>query len=231
MKRVIAENARWNLGGIHRNINTPTLVLWFLTDEMSDHFRFRVVGGDRLASGEPCDAYSLQEVGTPLMQVDGAATAASGQICVLRDTGEVVKTTLTLERGRSAEVQARAQVDVTYLRDSRLNFWVPAMMVERYEYPKDREADTLTAKAEYSGTSDSRSASGSNSAAIGPDEGHVSDDRHGDGDMSNTIEPRAEPLPGQRVDGGAAERLGRPFSVTRGGRPQLGRYAFAFAAA
>lgn len=151
MKRVIAENARWNLGGIHRNINSPTLVLWFLTDEMYDHFRFRVAGEERLASGERCDVYSLQEVGAPLMQVDGAATAAAGQVWVLRDTGEVVKTTLTLERGRSAEVQARARVDVTYMRDSRLNFWVPATMVERYEYPRDREADTLTAKAEYSG--------------------------------------------------------------------------------
>ena len=85
------------------------------------------------------------------MQVDGAATAASGQVCARRETGEVVKSTLTLERGRSADVQARAQVDVIFMRDSRLNCWVPATMVERYEYPRDREADTLTAKAEYSG--------------------------------------------------------------------------------
>ena len=51
LRQTVEDGARWNIGRVHRTINTPTLVLWFLVDPLWERFRFRSAGLERTAAG------------------------------------------------------------------------------------------------------------------------------------------------------------------------------------
>jgi len=154
LKQTVEEGARWNIGSVHRTINTPTLVLWFLVDPLWTRFRFRSAGVERTAAGM-CRVIRYEEVGRPaIMDVNGSRVPSSGRIWVLPDSGAVVRTELVLEaartpgRGPSPGHRATIAVEYMYYPDARL--WVPATMTERYEDPAVREADVIVTRATYS---------------------------------------------------------------------------------
>ena len=154
MNRMANDAARWNIGSVRRNINTPTLAMWFLTEPVAERFRFRVTGTERAAAGL---AYVVrfQEIRTPpLMEVEHERTPASGRIWVGADSGAVLRTELILERSapsvRGSVPVSRATVTVDYTYWPPANVWVPTTMVERYEQPADRDAEIVIARAAYS---------------------------------------------------------------------------------
>ena len=73
---------RWNIGKVRRNINTPTLVMWFLTDPIMARFRFSVAGTEATAAGL-CRVVRFTEVTRPaLMEVEHEPTPATGRVWV-----------------------------------------------------------------------------------------------------------------------------------------------------
>lgn len=154
MNQLANDAAGWNIGSVRRNINSPTLAMWFLTDAVAGRFRFSTAGTERTAAGL-CHVVRFREIGTaPLMEVEHERTPAAGRFWVLGDSGAVVKTELVLERSapsfRGTVPISRATITVEYTYWPLAKFWVPATMVERYEQPAERNADIVIAKAIYS---------------------------------------------------------------------------------
>jgi hypothetical protein len=158
MRDAIAANAKWNVGSMTRNVNIPTLVVWFLTAPTSDRFRFTASGTGRSAQGLPCQRLSFEEISRPvLINADRGGKPATGTICALAESGAIVSTHLTLQQsdmapnGRlSRESANRATIDVAYVLDPNLELWVPATMTERYDRPSESDSDIVTARAAYS---------------------------------------------------------------------------------
>ena len=157
LRQLAEEGAGWNIGDIERNINTPALVLWFLTPHMSSRFRFRDGGTERLRTGEVAHVLKFDEQSSPsLMKVNGENAPTAGRIWLLPESGAIVKTELILEQQpRSALTrwvsgQGKAAITVDYAYSSVLNFWLPSTMTERYEHPNNRDRDVVTATAHYS---------------------------------------------------------------------------------
>jgi hypothetical protein len=154
MRQLADEAARWNIGSVRRNINTPTLVMWFLTSPIAERFRLSVGGIERTAAGI-CQVVRFREVSSPpLMQVEHSRTPASGRIWVLRESGAVVKTELVLEQTvsstRGEMPVSRTTITVDYLYWPAADVWVPAIMIERYEQPATRDSEVVLCRASYS---------------------------------------------------------------------------------
>lgn len=158
MRDAIAANAKWNIGSTTRNVNIPTLVVWFLTSPTSDRFRFTAGGTGRAAQDLACQRLSFEEISRPvLINADRGGKPATGTICVLPESGAIVSTHLTLQQsdmapnGRiSRESANRATIDVAYVLEPNLGLWVPATMTERYDRPSESDSDIVTARAAYS---------------------------------------------------------------------------------
>jgi hypothetical protein len=154
MKQFANDAARWNIGKVRRNINTPTLVMWFLSDPVVERFRLSVAGTEHTPTGL-CHVVRFKDVSDPpLMEVEHGRAPASGRVWVLGDSGAIVKTEMVLEQTepsfRGAIPVSRAIITVDYVYWPLTKFWVPATMVERYEQPATRESETVLSKAIYS---------------------------------------------------------------------------------
>lgn len=148
MRALADENSRWNIGRIIRNVNTPTLPLWFLTDPTVRRFHLSPEGDETIAAG-PCRIVRFVETATPtIVKGDGIDAPASGRFWML-DTGAVVRTELTFEPPSRDGTTAAASVTTTvdYAFDADLGFWVPSTMNERYDLVG---RERITGKATYS---------------------------------------------------------------------------------
>ena len=67
------EGASWNIGGIRRTINSPTLALWFLTPTVVDRFTFESAGTERVGGSPDARVVRFRETARgALLQVNGA---------------------------------------------------------------------------------------------------------------------------------------------------------------
>lgn len=137
-EKVAQQGARFNIGGIERNVNTPTLALWLLTPDISSRLVFSSAGTARV-DGHVCDVIAFRERSTPyLFSVAADPAPVSGRFWVDRGRGAVVKTELSLP-DESKDSPSRATVTVTYGLDPTLSAWVPRTMSERYDSRSSRQ--------------------------------------------------------------------------------------------
>jgi hypothetical protein len=138
------ESARFNIGTrlIARNINVPTFVIQLMQDRNRDRFRFSRVrysdGRDRKAGGEKTQGqgveesrrwaieYRERERPTIVRQVTGGDQPLRGTLLVDSETGEVLQTTLTWERGPGGIIT------VTFAHVPDVDLLVPVRMSEQY---------------------------------------------------------------------------------------------------
>jgi hypothetical protein len=147
--RAIADQgARYNLGPLQRNFNSPTLVLQFLHPDHRPRFRFQREGEEELA-GERVWVLGFEERGRPtfITSPGGKSLPCRGRIWVVPQDGRVVRTELAIDdfqpvvwvrqqtaRGtRSHPVRSRATITVAFRADAGIGHWVPGEMRERYE--------------------------------------------------------------------------------------------------
>jgi hypothetical protein len=136
---IARQGARFNIGGLERNVNIPTLALWLLTPAVSPRLEFRDAGKDRV-DGRPSDVIRFRERRAPyLFVVSGAPAPVSGRLWVDRDLGAVVKTELSLPEPSVDRSPSRATVTVAYGLDPALSTWVPRTMTERYDSASSRQ--------------------------------------------------------------------------------------------
>jgi hypothetical protein len=135
---VVLESARYNLGGVRREVNVPTLPLWFLEPQNIRRFNFRKVGEDTL-SGRRVVVVEYTEVVHPtfIKTPQSEDVVSSGKIWAEPTTGRVHRTLLTA---------SIASITVNYAsRPEVPGLWLPVTMDEEYS----RGATLIKGKATY----------------------------------------------------------------------------------
>jgi len=139
-RTIMNEGARYNIGNIERNINTPTLMLPFLTPLHKYRFTFSAGGRD-----ENGTIIELKETERPtfISTAGGRDLPVTGRLWVDEVTGTVHKTEL-----HAVDTAVEARITVTYRRDEGLGLWVPARMDEVYK--RSRDSVEVVGTATYS---------------------------------------------------------------------------------
>jgi len=135
---VVLESARYNLGGVRREVNVPTLPLWFLEPQNTRRFNFRKVGEETL-SGRRVVVVEYTEIVHPtfIKTPNGEDVVASGRVWAEPTTGRVHRTLLTA---------SIATITVNYASRPELpGLWLPVTMEEEYS----RGATLIKGKATY----------------------------------------------------------------------------------
>jgi hypothetical protein len=158
LRRIIRESARYNIGTIERNINTPLLPLMFLQDDYQDDFRFKHVPGRRQAFEAPADrsfndtpvfrastemwAIEFQERGSfPIIRdTRGGGLPAQGRFWINPENGAVLISELVVDGGG-----VKATVTVSYQTEPLMGFLAPVEMRESYV----RSGERITGHAVY----------------------------------------------------------------------------------
>ena len=160
-RELATASARFNIGSMTRNVNVPSLALWFLTDGVRERFAFSRGRQERIDE-ELCDIVNYREKSTPfLLTAERRAIPVRGRFWVAASSGAVLRTELLLydevstgglgefAPGDNNEDSGRAFVTVQYRYATEVAAWVPHEMTERYDYPRMMNAGTIVGKATY----------------------------------------------------------------------------------
>lgn len=135
-----SESARYNIGGVNRNLNLPVLALSVVENDNRPWFSF-TIGRKKDATCEL--AYRENRSGTLIRTNGDEAMPAHGKFVVERATGRVLATELEAE---SALLSAK--IDVTYVPEPVLGGrLVPHEMREKYAL---KDGSTVEGRATYS---------------------------------------------------------------------------------
>ena len=146
-RTVAQQGARFNIGGVRRDLNVPTVALWFLSDGMRDHFEFRHAGAAEI-DGVSCTVVRYVEGERPwLMHAEGRPARVEGRFWIREDSGAVLRTELVLPSPPHA-TPGRATIEVDYAFTAAVDAWTPREMRERYEVGA-RGANLVTGVARY----------------------------------------------------------------------------------
>ena len=144
IREILDESARYNIGDIQRNVNTPIFPLLFL--EAANHYRFKfsrasdrtptnaadaatsVDGAFRVSTEMWVVNYVEKESHTMIRTDGGRDLPSRGRFWIDPENGQVRMSELTVENR-----QIRATIDVSYQSAPMLGLLVPIEMRERYE--------------------------------------------------------------------------------------------------
>lgn len=128
-RAIMNESARYNIGNVQRNINTPTLVLVFLTDDQRPHFSFKIG-----KSEDEGVVIEFRETVRPtfVRTSNDRDLPVNGRLWVDEQDGTIHKTEL-----HAVDTNVEAHITVTYTQEPGLGLWVPSRMEERYRAGRD----------------------------------------------------------------------------------------------
>jgi len=149
LQKIIAESARYNIGKVRRNVNTPTLALMILDPDYQPRFTFSIAT-DRTPSlanrkGKPADVasptfsvstevwvveYAESGPRTIIRSPEGRDMPARGRFWLDPSTGRLLMTELI-----AGDATLQATINVSYQSEPLLGFSVPIEMRERYDAP------------------------------------------------------------------------------------------------
>jgi hypothetical protein len=156
MESIIIESARYNVGNVHRTMNTPMLPLTFLLNSQQWRFQFKRTPNRKpdivLPDGDDPGAATFRvtttmwviefrekERRTVIRRPDGSDFPSKGRFWLDPDSGAVLMTELVM-----SAPDMLATVNVSYQSEPLLGFRVPVEMRERYETRGDRVEGTAT---------------------------------------------------------------------------------------
>ena len=140
---ILAESARFNIGDVDRNVNTPLFTLRFLEADNQRRFKFkrsRRCRAGAAAVAAPSDrvfrvstevwVIAYDEVGSPTLirSAQRKDQPAHGRFWIEPATGRVLVSELIVEDRR-----IRATIDVSFQSEPLLEMLVPVAMRERYD--------------------------------------------------------------------------------------------------
>jgi hypothetical protein len=146
-RRISEEAARYNLGGVFRTINTPTIALSFFQSALVTGFRCQRHGTDNV-DGVSAWRIDYEEVGRPTRikhGTTGADLPSTGSVWVEPASGRVVRTLL-----RNGDQGTAVELTVRFRPNDTLGLWTPVKMEERYWVPSAR-GESISAEATYTG--------------------------------------------------------------------------------
>ncbi len=156
---IIDESARYNIGSIQRNINTPLMALQFLDSAYQERFRFKHVDKPRPVFTASADQaindtavfrtstemwtveYRERGRNTIIKRPNGADLPAHGRFWIDPTTGAVLISEMVVDGGGVI-----ATVTVSYQSEPLMGFLVPIEMRESYV----RYGERITGHAQYS---------------------------------------------------------------------------------
>ena len=158
MRSIVEESARYNIGAVYRNMNTPTLPLLFLDARYQSRFRFKR-GGDgapQLGRGSSRSSRFTPPPGLWVIEFEetakntiiqrvqvGGDMPARGRFWLEPGSGRVVISELIV-----SDPLIICTIDVAYEDDRTLGVFIPIEMRERYV--NNRSKTTTTGTATYS---------------------------------------------------------------------------------
>lgn len=127
-------NSRYNVGGVYRNFNEPTLSLELFDTVHHEDLAFELKRLDA-GSGVSLATLGFRERGAPtlIVDLDQHPVESSGEVTVETATGRVRKIVL-----KSPFDGVVSELETTYGHDVKLDFWVPVEFVERYTAAADQ---------------------------------------------------------------------------------------------
>jgi len=130
-RAIMNEGARYNIGNINRNINTPTLPLTFLTARHRHRFEFKLGKRD---DADPGVELEFRETGRPtfVSTTGGRDLPVRGRFWINEADGTVLRTEMD-----AVDTGVEAHITVTYQKDDGIGLFAPARMEERYRRPRD----------------------------------------------------------------------------------------------
>jgi hypothetical protein len=134
---IAAASARYNIGGVNRNVNIPVLALSVLEPRNRAWYAFK---GRKSGTAFELD-YQEQRGSTLIRGRDDASMPSRGRFTIDPATGRVLSSELIAENG-----SLRGQIDVTYGLDANVGIFVPKEMRERYQL---KDGSTIEGKATY----------------------------------------------------------------------------------
>lgn len=154
---IINESARYNIGGIQRNVNTPVLALQFLDAAFQPRFEFKRATKAREqfqpkgAASAPADGvfrattemwaieYREKKRPTVIRTLNGQALPATGRFWINPVTGAVMMSELVLD-GAGVE----STISVSYQSEPLMGLLVPVAMTETYRHSPEHVVGTAT---------------------------------------------------------------------------------------
>lgn len=133
-RQLIAESARYNIGGITRNMNVPTMALQLVAASDQPRVEFEKNGEDRI-DGIDTWEIEFEEIGPPAMIKDSQAgdLFGGGKLWIEPTTGRVLRTEFRAEDDLEAQgAELEIEMKVEYQHDERLDILVPIKMTEKY---------------------------------------------------------------------------------------------------
>jgi hypothetical protein len=160
-RKIARQGARFNIGSIRRDLNVPTIALWFLSEGVHERFDFTLEGADEI-DGADCQVLGYVERSTPyLLQAEGRDAPVRGRFWIAPATGAVLRTELILVApgmelrdshgfnfARVNASDGRAIITVDYAFSHAVQAWVPREMRERYDH-LGRNPDVVSGTASY----------------------------------------------------------------------------------
>jgi len=142
-RAIAEESARYNIGPLRRDFNAPTMPLQFLHPSHQDRFRFEkvreeVTGADRLWVLR----FRERSRATLIRSPEGRDVPVEGLFWIAPEAGRVLRASFSASNflpDDSGPSQSRANLDVIWKHDPKLDLWVPVEMHELYSGPWTEE--------------------------------------------------------------------------------------------
>jgi hypothetical protein len=143
-RHVMERNARFNLGGVVRNFNEPTLALLVFEAKRVKGISFDREEVKRDGTRTTVRlSFKERERPTLVRGARGTPVYAKGELTIDAGTGRVEQTVIELKDG---PVQAR--LVTTYALDDKVQMWVPISFGERYERSAD-DGELILCQSDY----------------------------------------------------------------------------------
>ncbi|MEZ5319213.1 MAG: hypothetical protein R2752_17565 [Vicinamibacterales bacterium] len=145
--RVANRNARFNIGGVTRNFNEPTLPLLLFEAKRVHGVAFDLdrdsIATDASGATVATLTFRERDDGATLVRGPQGRIRSRGEVTIEAGTGRVRRTVLTLEQG-----PVTAELTTAYAHDENVDLWVPVYFTERYTNTSGRD-ETVTCSARY----------------------------------------------------------------------------------
>jgi len=140
--RAIAdEGARFNLGAVSRNVNSPTMPLAFLAGDNQPRSKFKLRGPEKI-DGVETRIIDFEETERPTIVKSGKDDLpVSGRLWVEPASGRVMKAAVRFEARN-----VLSEITVTFGSVEKLKMWMPVEMDDSVRSPRE----TVTGRATYS---------------------------------------------------------------------------------
>jgi len=144
-RELLARNARFNIGGIERNFNEPTLPLLVLEARRLSGFSFDRKSLTR-KDGKTSAVLGFEEKdpATLIHDTRGRPVPVKGEFEMDADTGEIRGTRLEFKIDGVA-----GELSTAYKNDAKLELWVPVTFTERYTRKTPTNFDRIECQATY----------------------------------------------------------------------------------